>query len=62
MLFHMRKTLWCWNKVWCLLQAVKWAGDVVDNELMNKKSSKSAPAVALHAAALICPVVLLKCA
>ena len=26
-------------------QAVKWAGDVVDNEFMNKKSSKSALAV-----------------
>ena len=25
----------------CLVQAVKWAGDVVDNEGMNKKSSKS---------------------
>ena len=24
-----------------LLQAVKWAGNVVDNEFMNKKSSKS---------------------
>lgn len=25
----------------CSVQAVKWAGDVVDNEGMNKKSSKS---------------------
>ena len=32
------------------MQAVKWAGDVVDNEHMNKRSSKSESLQTLHAA------------
>lgn len=33
-----------------VLQAVKWAGDVVDNEHMNKKSSKSEPSCTMSSA------------
>ena len=43
------------------MQAVKWAGDVVDNEHLNKRSSKSKSPAPQHCAMLLSPCCILHC-